>query len=109
MPLNIPITGIQDPNTYSVVQDIVRRAIDGTTVPLFLDPVNNRITIGSINGILNKFFVNVVSGFNANAIFYENIIGQKNASFGGDIVVSGQIATSTIICNKLICKEIVQP
>ena len=46
LPLSIPIN--IDARLYALLQEILRRSIDGTAVPLFTDYNNQRVLIGSI-------------------------------------------------------------
>lgn len=44
----IPITSPADlEDLLPVIQEIIRRAVDGTTLPLFIDPYNMRVGIGT--------------------------------------------------------------
>src|SRR3990167_6819399 len=46
LPLSIPIN--IDTHLYALLQEILRRAVDGTTAPLFTDCSGQRVLIGSI-------------------------------------------------------------
>ena len=58
--LSIPIN--IDPKLFALLQDILRRAPDGTVVPLFVDYVNQRIIIGATSASAAPAKVEVVSG-----------------------------------------------
>ena len=46
LPLSIPID--IDQKLYALFQEMLRRSVDGTTVPLFTDYNNQRVLIGAI-------------------------------------------------------------
>ena len=46
LPLSIPIN--IDANLYALLQEIIRRSVDVTMVPLFADYSNQRVLIGAV-------------------------------------------------------------
>ena len=46
LPLTIPLN--VDQSLYALFQEILRRAADGTVVPLFIDYSNQRVLIGAV-------------------------------------------------------------
>lgn len=45
-----------------ILQDFVRRAIDGTTIPLFVDYTNNRVIIGGIESSSSPATFEIATG-----------------------------------------------
>ena len=47
LPLTIPLN--VDQSLYALFQEILRRSVDGTVVPIFIDYSNQRVLIGAIS------------------------------------------------------------
>lgn len=47
LPLSVPIN--IDANLYALFQEILRRSVDGTVVPLFADYSGQRVLVGAIS------------------------------------------------------------
>lgn len=106
--INTPIPELNNAQLAQTISEILRRAIDGTTLPLFIDRNARSINIGALSGAIDPFFCSVVAGFNKKANFYDNVSVQRNMCISGDLVVSGLLQAGTIVAKKIIVSEIVE-
>lgn len=62
MSIKIPTPLKADPALYQFLLEILRRAVDGTVVPLFVDYSNNRIIIGGVSASASPATIEVAQG-----------------------------------------------
>lgn len=95
--INIPLSpGIKDGIVKQTINEILRRSVDTTSLPIFVDQ-NLRINIGATSGAIHSFFVSLVADFNKQAFFFDNIAAQRNICISGDGVVSGLFSAGNIL------------
>lgn len=99
--IKIPFPDVKNPQLSQTVNEILRRALDTTVVPIFVDQTGKFVNFGALSGQIDPFFVSVRAGFNKQVNFYDNVVIQRNLCVSDDATVS-QLLQAGVIRSPVI-------